>query len=56
MVMEYAGVVAEMILVVCLLTAVSDAMMNGMREADWAPWGLGIAFLCIAFLLLIGWE
>lgn len=34
------------IAIVCGVTAILDMMMNGSRNADWAPWGLTLAALC----------
>ena len=46
-------VIAEIVGVVCLTTAIIDMGMNGARWAGWAPWGLGIAAPCLFIALAL---
>lgn len=48
--MMFLGVVATIIGICCMVTALLDMGMNGARYASWAPWGIGIASMCFAFV------
>lgn len=43
-------VIAAIVGLVCLVTALLDMGMNGAQYAGWAPWGVGISLAC--FLLI----
>ena len=43
--MQILPPIMMLVAVVCGVTAILDMMMNGSRNADWAPWGIGIALI-----------
>jgi hypothetical protein len=51
--MSYLYLTAEVLAIVCSVTALLDMGMNGGRYAEWAPWGFSIAVACGAVLLFL---
>lgn len=51
---EAVGSVLVMASIVCGVTGIIDMMMNGARYAVWAPWGLGVAIVCLTVLGMMG--
>ena len=48
--MSSLGPVLVVLAIISGITATLDMGMNGSRYAGWAPWGLGIAAVCVVIL------
>lgn len=51
----YIFVIAEIIGAICMATTVFDMLMNGGRDASWAPWGLGLTVIS-GFVMWATWP